>query len=292
MRFKLVFVTLFCGLTASPAYSETLDNATIISLIKSGLGDEAVIAKIQATPNKFDLSIDEMISLKRNGVSSAVIAQMIAASQPSPVSRKAVLSADSPDPLVPHPSGLYLLESWTDTPKMLRINPTTANQTKTGGILGYALTGGIASLSMKSVIPGAQARAIAKSPQPKFYFCFDESNQSLSSVNTSVFGAQAVVTSPNEFSLVRFDAKKERREARVGSFNIAGAKTGVMDKDRIAFDYDQIAPGVFLVKPSAPLSPGQYGFLYSITAGGGASAFGGGGTMTARVFDFAIEAEK
>lgn len=87
---------------------------------------------------------------------------------------------------------------------------------------------------------------------------------------------------------MRFDVKQDRREARVGSFNIAGAKSGVMDKDRISFSYDQVAPGVFKVAPSADLAPGEYGFLYSMSAGGGPGIYGGG-VMTARVFDFAVD---
>src|SRR3546814_8155398 len=51
--------------------------------------------------------------------------------------------------------------------------------------------------------------------------------------------------------------KKNGREARVGSFNIAGAKAGVMDKDRIAFSYDKVGPGVFKVSPEQALAPGE-----------------------------------
>lgn len=65
--------------------------------------------------------------------------------------------------------------------------------------------------------------------------------------------------------------------------NIAGAKTGVMDKDRIPFDYKMVRPGVFKAKAGNELSPGEYGFIYAI---GGA---GTGGAMTARIFDFTVE---
>src|SRR3546814_2570283 len=59
---------------------------------------------------------------------------------------------------------------------MIRIDPTVSSQTKTGGIFGYALTGGIASLSMKSVLPNATARIRANTSKPVFYFYFDEAN--------------------------------------------------------------------------------------------------------------------
>ncbi|MDG5489282.1 hypothetical protein NYR55_11715 [Sphingomonas sp. BGYR3] len=285
----MISIVLAALVTAASPQSEVIDNKTVLMMTEAGFGDDVIIAKIKASPTKFDLSTNDMIALKKQGVSNPVLAAMIGGSESSPVSAKAGLSADSPDPMVPHPAGVYLLADWADTPKMVRVDPTTSNQTKTGGLLGYALTGGIASLSMKAVVPRDSARVQAAIGRPTFYFYFDQANQSLSSgAMGSAFlaGPAAVVTSPNEFSLIRFTVKKDRREARVGSFNIAGAKTGVMDKDRIAFDYEQIAPGVYKVMPTEPLAEGQYGFLYSMSASSGPAL--GGSTMVARVFDFGI----
>jgi hypothetical protein len=68
--------------------------------------------------------------------------------------------------------------------------------------------------------------------------------------------------------------------------NIGGAKTGVMDHDRIAFDYQMVREGVYKVTPKEPLKAGQYGFIYALTGGGT------GGAMTARIFDFSIPSTK
>ncbi len=286
---KKVLGLVVLALAAVPVAAETLTNTSVLNLVQAGVGDDAIIAKIRNSSNQFDLSTDQIIALKKQGIPSGVIAAMLAASGEGTASGKVALSADSSDWRVPHPSGVYVLDEGAD--KMLRIDPTTANQTKTGGMLGYALTAGIASIKMKSVIPNAHARIISPSKQPTFYFYFDEANSSLSngaSTGSWLTGASASVTSPSEFSLVRFDVKASRREARVGSFNMGGAKTGVMDKDRIAFSYDRVAPGVFKVTPIDKLAPGEYGFLYSITAGSGPGVFGGG-VMTARVFDFSVK---
>ncbi|WP_448659886.1 hypothetical protein ACPVPU_05065 [Sphingomonas sp. CJ99] len=276
-------------MASAPVQGEVVDNNAVVTMVGAGLGDDIIIAKIKVSPTRFDLSTDQMIALKQRGVSNAVLAAMIGSSDGSPVSAKAAMSADSPDPMVPHPAGVYLLADWDPAPKMVRLDPTTSNQTKTGGILGYALTGGIASMSMKAVVPRDSARVQSVRGRPVFYFYFDQANQSLSGgAMGSAFlaGPAAIVTSPNEFSLIRFTVKKDRREARVGSFNIAGAKTGVMDKDRIAFDYEQVAPGVYKVVPTDTLAEGQYGFLYSMSASSGPAL--GGSTMVARVFDFGV----
>ncbi len=163
---------------------------------------------------------------------------------------------------------------------MTRIDASASNQAKTGGILGYALTGGIASMSVKASIPGDTARNRADSTKPVFYMFFDESNpDSARQVNTFASGSAASVSSPNEMTLIGLAKKKGRREARVGSLNIGGAKTGVMDKDQIAFDYDMIRPGVLKVTPKTTLTSGEYGFIYAIS--GGAA----GGALTARMID-------
>ena len=89
--------------------SEMLTNDMVVALVQAGLGDEAVIAKVRASAAHYALSTDDLISLKKRGVPGAVIAAMIDAGTSGPVSAKAAFSPDSPDPLMPHPSGIYML---------------------------------------------------------------------------------------------------------------------------------------------------------------------------------------
>lgn len=285
-------VTLAVALAAVtfsvPVAAETLNNANVIELVKIGLGDEAVVAKIKASAAQFDTSTSALIALKQAGASSSVIAAMIEAANGANVSANAQMSSDSSDPKVPHPSGIYLLADWLPEPKMMVIDATTSNQTKTGGFLGYALTAGIASMSFKTVVPRPNARVVTQRTRPTFYFYFDQAGRSLSNGGGSAFWVAGAVTSPNEFSLVRFDVKNDRREAKVGKFNIGGAKAGVMDKDRIPFTYTTIAPGVYEVKPDNELAGGEYGFIYSASTGGGGVGIAGMGAQTSKIFDFSI----
>jgi hypothetical protein len=210
----------------------------------------------------------------KKGLSSAVVAAMLK-TKGGPK-----LSLDSPDPMVPHAPGLYILESYGAAAKMSKMNFTVSSQAKTGGILGYAFTGGIASMSVKVAIQNESA-PIKTSGNPRFYFYFDGASQEGAS-NTWASGANTFVNSPSEFTLVQLTKKSGRREARVGSMNIAGAKSGVMDKDRLAFRSNEIRPGAYEVTPSAPLTPGEYGFIFSLAGAGS------GGAMTARIFDFTV----
>lgn len=286
---NLIIGAMALFMVASPAWAEKLDNQMVIDLTKAGLGDEAIVAKIDGSESAFDLSTAQLIDLKGRGVSGPVIAAMLRAANGLASAASTAFVNDSPDPRVPHASGIYLLADKDGPAHMVRIDPTVSNQTKTGGFLGYAFTGGLASLSMKSVLPNPTARVHANSGQPVFYFYFDEANPRLAQTGASgvwLSGPAATVTSPNEFSLVQFNQKKNAREARVGSFNIAGAKAGVMDKDRIPFSYDKVAPGVFKVSPQRDLPPGEYGFLYFMGGGGGVGMQAA--ASTTRVFDFSV----
>ena len=274
-------LALGCALFfASPAAAETLNNASVVALVQAGIGNDAVIAKIKTTEGKYDLSTNDLIALKTAGVPGDVIAAMIAGPAKSEAA-PAAMSLTDINPMTPHPSGLYLIDAAGN--RLDRIDPTVSNQAKTGGLFGYALTMGIASMSVKVAISGEAARVVSSSGSPSFYFFFDASNPATANISSSwSAGSAQTVSSPSEFTLIKLMKKNGRREARVGSMNIGGAKTGVMDHDRIAFDYQMVREGVYKVTPKQPLETGQYGFIYALTGGGT------GGAMTARIFDFSI----
>jgi hypothetical protein len=246
----LKFAVLALGsalMFASPAAAETLNNASVVALVHAGIGNDAVIAKIKATDGKYDLGTDDLIALKSQGVPGDVIAAMIAG-RAQPAASAATMSLTDIDPMVPHASGVYLIDPPAN--RVERIDPTHSTQAKTGGIFGYALTGGIASMSVKVAIDGSGARVASPTGTPSFYFFFDASNPATMNLASSwSSGDSQTVTSPSEFTLIRLMEKKGRREARVGSMNIAGAKMGVMDHDRIPFDYEMVRPGVYKVTP-------------------------------------------
>jgi hypothetical protein len=261
----------------SPALvGEQLTNDTIISLVKAGLGPETVVAKINATKGSYDTSTNALIQLKQAGVPDPVIAAMLNRSK-SPVLTGAVADNTNPDPMVPHSPGIYVLDG-RGAGRMTKIDPTVSNQTKTSNIWGYAFSYGLSSAKLKMVIPNACARVKAVGRRPTFYFYFNQSGPLAAMADFSMSFA-ATTSSPSEFSLVRFDEKKDHREAAVASIGLASFKAGVSDKARVPFTYDDIAPGVFKVSPTADLVPGEYGFIISMGAGTG---------MVARIFDFAV----
>lgn len=263
---KAVLFAVAVACLPVPSIAETLNNDSVMTLLTAGLGDDVVIAKIKTSPSAFELSTDTVIALKQKGVSGAVLAAMISSSAaPS----QTAMSVDSPDPMVPHPSGIYL----ADATKMTRIESTTTRQARTSGMLGSLLTGGLSGMRIKAAVNGPNAALTTNETQPVFYFYFDQAAQGLGA-------AGGAVTSPNEFSLIVFEKRSDKREAVIGSVGLGGAKSGLRDKDQQSFNASQIAPGVYKVTLEAPLKPGEYGFI----SGG----VGSGANATFRVFDFAV----
>lgn len=256
--------------------AELLTDETVISLVKAGLGPSTVIAKINATRGSYDTSTNALIQLKQAGVPDPVIAAMLNRST-SPVLAGAVADNTNPDPMVPHSPGIYLLDP-RGAGRMMRLEPTVANQTRTSNILGYALTYGLSSAKLKTVIPNATAHVQALGRHPSFYFYFNQSGP-LAALSDFSMSFAATTTTPGEFSLIHFDQKRDHREAAIASLGFLSAKTGVSDKARIAFTYDDVAPGVYRVTPTGDLPPGEYGFVASM---------GGGTGMISRIFDFSV----
>lgn len=262
--------------------SEILTNDTVLKMLAVGLPEQAIIAKIRTSKTSFETSTDRLIELKGKGVPGPVLAAMLEPVSAAPLE----FSTDSPDVSAPHYPGVYMFGAKDN--RMARMMATSSNQAKTGGILGYALTMGIASMSIKATIPGESAKIQTANARPVFYLFFDESiPRSMQNGSTSIWttGNGSMTTSPTELSLVKFMEKKSAREARVGSVNIAGAKQGVMDQDQVDFEAELVRPGVFRVTPKIDLVPGEYGFIQALTGG---NVSGGGGAMTARVFDFGV----
>ncbi len=135
--FCAIFSLLFLG--TQTAYSQSslesdVDNARVIEMTHKGLGDEVIIARINASPTKFDLSDDDLAKLKKEGVSDAVVAAMIQSTQ------------------------LTIAKVKIDgNPVELRV----IGEQKVGGRLGHTLTMGIESVKNKAYLQGQHASVIA-----------------------------------------------------------------------------------------------------------------------------------
>lgn len=277
---------MLINLPLNAAFAETLNNESIITLVRSGIEEDTIVAKIKASEGQYETSVQDLIRLKRANVPNRVITAMIENSGKKANVASPTWSTDARDPMVPHPPGVYMLTDRSETAKMVSISPTTSRQTKSGVFWSYALTGGFASMSFKAIIPGVHSHTESSESKPIFFFYFEQAGQSM----PSGFWMSGNISAPTEFALVRFDVKKDHREKKVGKFNIMGAKSGLKDKDRIPFTYSLIGPGIYEVIPVVDLLAGEYGFVLDSPAGENGGISGNSGA-NGRIFDFSIKAK-
>jgi hypothetical protein len=278
MKHLLFAAALLSCAFSLPAHAEPLTIDAVIALTTAGLGDEAIIAKLRSANSPFSLTADQMIALKNRGISGAVIAAMINPGAPV----FAPMSPDSPDPALPHPTGIYWLDHGGPSARMDRLDPTASVKIKTRNILGNILTEGISRLKIQAQVPGMTAALRTADRRPAFYFFFDAANPDAGWVLTLwPTGTVVTIASPDEFVLARLTPNAGHRELQLDSVGFASSNLGVPPAAAVDFVSEQVRPGVFRVTPSADLPAGEYGFVYAQQADDG--------TLSTRIFDFSIE---
>src|SRR3982751_5367412 len=107
MRRTILVLTFYlASVSTTIGQVEVLTNASIVEMSKAGLGREIILQKIKVTPDKFDISTESLIELKKAGVADDVIALMIARSRASvaAVAGSSLTSLQNSDPRIPVPT--------------------------------------------------------------------------------------------------------------------------------------------------------------------------------------------
>jgi len=264
---------------APTAAADVVTNHSVIEMVAAQLPEEVIITKIQTSKTDFDLSTPALVELNKSGVSANIVkAMMSPKNTPVAAAPAPVVSADPNDPTAPHDAGIYIYAN----KKMILLEPTVYSQGKSGGVFASAMTYGIAKMKWKAVIRNQHADIQIDDPNAVFYFYFEEKSAGLSHQS---FGG---TSSPNEFTLLHFDVKGDTRETVVMKANAFGASSGTEDRANVSFTHTKITPGIYKVTPSAPLPPGEYGFISAM----GIGAYGAGAAGASRVFDFGVGAPK
>jgi|SoiMethySBSTD1v2_1073268.scaffolds.fasta_scaffold01139_1 hypothetical protein len=255
------------------AAQETLTNESIISMVKGGLSEAVVLARVRSGPANFDTSTNALLTLKKAGVSDKIIEAMVSAP------KAAGATAAAPAPSTPTPSAGA---SQSAPPAAV----SSAARSSAGGAAAnlprdsiYYLNGAkyvelqpqvieietnVAFFSQKSevVLGGRKAEARISEKQPQFYSYY----------------------APTEALLVKLkpgDTKNDRNlKMGSGGFFPGGGtiRHGVRNEDRIAVKSEREANGFYRITPASPLAPGEYGFVVL-----------SGATASGRMFDFGID---
>jgi len=285
--FAVAFVLAFGAISAVTAQDEVMTNDEVISLTKAGLAGSVIIGKIRTSKSNFDMSTDALIKLKQSGVGDDVVTAMLEAKSGKAVggSSGAGMSGAAPvgptgdpnDPMSKKNYGIYLFEERDGQRKMTQLQANVSGQNRTGGMFTASITPfGLGKVKTKTNLPGRNAAMQIKATTPVFYFYLDSTSGGL---NTS----SGIPSTPNEFSLVRFNQRSDNREVTIAKSNSWGGKGGLSDEYVVPLQAEDLGNGIFKVTPSVELKKGEYGFML-LNSGNSNTAAGVG----AKFFDFGV----
>ncbi len=222
----------------------------IVAMTEAGLSEELILTKIRKEARAFDLTPEEMVNLKKKGVSDNVIKLMLDpgaggnsnASGTSPAPPGASSASNSPGAAnatdaaaFPDEIGIYVrLEG-----KLVEVQPEIVSW-RTGGVLKMVATAGLTKGHVNGKVQGSES-------QLKLF-------PALEFVIRCAEGVSAA-----EYQLLRLDKKSDRREFRAMTGGIFHASSGA-EKNAVAFKFDKVASRTFTVKVDT-LKQGEYGFL-------------------------------
>ncbi len=268
---KIIWAAVLLACSVS-VQAETMTNDGVLSLVKQGLGDELLVAKINSEPCNYDTSISSVIALKNAGVSERILAAMVSRCASINASRGIAGDDASTDPLVRHSPGIYLVQDWQKPSGLTHLVAAKSSGMKTSGNGSI-----IFPLVAKMLLPGETSARTVLSTSPTFYFYFDKNDAAVSD-----FGQQhsEAVNSPDAFSLVRLKPKKGNRELEMGRMSafgssIVGFRKGLSLKSAVPFTSTEQKGGIFEAR-TGPLEPGEYAFVFT------------GGDEASRIYDFTI----
>jgi hypothetical protein len=244
-------------------------------LFKKGLGAGIIINKIKTSKTNFDVSTDALIQLKTDGIPDEIVASMV---EYAGSSENAV--TDENNPLSRHSSGIYYFNPLDSIKRLARLDPTVVSSNKQGGFgtaVAQHYTSGLVNSNSVSSISGSNARKQLRDPNPVFYFYFDKNKSGLNQTTNWWF---MTASSPNEFALVSMRPKKDSREIVIGQSNAYGSSMGINEKQKVSFDYEEVAENIYKVVMRGSLKPGEYCFMFT---GATPSVY-----KNDKVFDFGI----
>jgi len=236
---------------ATSLAQEVLTNDSVVQMVKAGLPEAVVIAKIKSTATKFDLKTDSLVNLKKQGVSDKVLEAMVAAGQGSSTTAM-------PAPPAPAMAAgalktqdvIYQLVG----EKYVELLATAAN-----------LETNMAFFQTKSevVLEGRKAQYRITDKQPVFLSTYSSTD------------APLVKLKPGD------DHNDRNLKIGSGAFMPFGGtqRMGVRQEDKIEIKIERDPRGFYRVTPAQPLPPGEYGFIL-------ATGFGAG---SGKIYDFGVD---
>ncbi|RPI22033.1 MAG: hypothetical protein EHM61_23310 [Acidobacteria bacterium] len=242
----------------STSISRAITVNEVISLLKAGVSENLIRARLAKAGQPVDVTPDEMVALKQAGASDELVTAMLYPASGTHAFGTSLHPGGENDPTAPHDSGVYWFDENPDgSAQMVFLERAAYVGVESSGVFAAMITMGIAKAKLKAVIQGSRSAVRLDTGSPTFYFYFEDHAAGL---GRSAFMVPDI-SNPNQFTLVRLDCRKDSRETvmmRAGAF---AASYGTDRDARVPFKSERIRPGVYRVTPARPLPPGEYCFL-------------------------------
>lgn len=246
--------------TAATATQDTagsspgLTTDQVIQMVEAGLGEDLIITRLRRDGKAFNLEVEEMLRLKKAGVSDSILKVMVdpkAAAATDQLVPPAVGGTGAGSALGLEFSRLEAGIYAKSDGEWIELEPEGVTVKQGSGFRMY--TGGV---NTNARLAGASSKITLRSP-----------------VEVLIVTLEGV--SASEFQLVRLESsiKRNMREFRVGKFGFTGNKTGIEESKKVEFEHKRIGPRHFSITLPSSVVAGEYAFLPSAAMGGG--SFGG-----------------
>ena len=257
MSAALRYVLLCLVVSSIPAFTQqtVLTNSSVVKMVRAGLGDDLVVQSINSQPALFNTSADDLIALKRAGVSTRVLAAMLSKiSAATPAAARTLLPVAPAASLVAAPLNAAAATS-TGLPagvddmgvyyrnrdgRWEPMRPEILNL-KTGGVLKTLATDGIIKGDLNVHLTGAESK-LAVDRRTEFLLYAPDG------------------TAAEEYQLLKLRVNSKNREFRSATGGIFHASTGA-HRDLIDFNAKKIGPHMYEFGLPLDFSDGEYGIL-------------------------------
>ncbi len=222
------------GQESKQPQARSLEVADVVTLLQSGMGEDVVISKLQKDGKAFDLSAEDLMTLKKAGATNAVLKMMLSPSIGSaiPTTQQPAAAAASG---LPDEQGVYakIKGEWK------QIDPEIVNM-RTANMLGAAFSYGISKAKIKGDIDGTRSKVQLAGPVEILVRCADG-------------------VSASEYNVVKMEEKAGRREFEAAKMGFASAQGGVR-KGVVAVKFEKVGKATYTGVLSN-VSRGEYGIL-------------------------------
>jgi hypothetical protein len=226
----------------------------VVMLKEAGLTDDTIVAKIRQNDAPLDLSVDQMLELKKAGVSPEVIQALMNPTSPAAVPAGGGSKFNDG---YPEETGVYLMKE----NKWEFMEPELVTW-RTGGMLKSIGTAGLHKGHVSGVVDRRNARIQLSAPVELF------------------IRAEEGVTG-SEYQLLKMEVRKDLREFRAMTAGVLRVKSG-SDRNAVMFNPEKVGVRAYKLVLTQ-VAYGEYGLL-APGAVGSASVSSSG-----KIFAFGIE---